>query len=84
MTSRCRSCEADIRWERTLGGKRIPLDLDPSPLGNVQICEVGGENVAVVLGQADVAAAQVEQIPLYLAHFATCPDAEQHRTKAAA
>jgi hypothetical protein len=31
----CRSCGAPIRWVVTEKGKRIPLDRDPQPDGNI-------------------------------------------------
>lgn len=81
MTTTCRSCGAPIRWERTSSGKRIPLDADPARGGNVDVVWIGGERVAVVLGPADAAAAEVDGHVLYRAHFATCPDAATHRRR---
>lgn len=83
MSSRCRSCDAEVRWVKTAAGKWMPLDVEPSADGNVQLCMVGGEEVATVLGAGDRAAAQLEQIPLYVSHFATCPFAAQHRKASA-
>lgn len=34
--SKCRSCQAPIRWIRTAVGKPMPLDFAPSPNGNVR------------------------------------------------
>jgi hypothetical protein len=79
MAPRCRSCGAEIVWARTTLGKAMPLDPEPATEGNVQLCMVGGEEIAAVLGSADRAAAQLEQIPLYVSHFATCPNAALHR-----
>lgn len=77
--NRCRSCNAEIRWAKTAAGKRMPLDLEPSPTGNVQLGLVGGEEIAIVVGPADAVAAQASGEQLYLSHFATCPNAAQHR-----
>lgn len=79
MSARCRSCDAPIRWESTAGGKTIPLDFAPVTKGNVDIVWVGGEQVAVVLGNADALAAQAAGRELRLAHFVTCPNAAEHR-----
>lgn len=80
MSSTCRSCGSPIRWAKTPSGKRMPLDVEPSRQGNVQLGWVGGEEIAIVLGrQADIAGCVVGGIPLYLSHFATCPSAAQHR-----
>lgn len=35
--SACRACDAPIRWALTVNGKRIPLDRDPNPAGNVEL-----------------------------------------------
>lgn len=74
----CRSCHAEIRWEKTPAGKRMPLDQDPHPDGNVRLGLIGGEKVALVLAGAELAAAQIAG-PMYRTHFQTCPDAAEHR-----
>lgn len=68
----CRSCQAYIIWAVSVtSGKRMPLDAEPSPRGNVEI--VGGDEktptVRIVPARAG----------LYVSHFATCPAAAQHR-----
>lgn len=68
MTVRhCRNCRAPIRWEVTSHGKRIPLDIDPNPDGNVIL----REGVAIVLNPK--LRAQLRQGTLYMPHHATCP-----------
>ena len=82
MTTRCRSphCDAPIRWLVTANGKRIPVDEEPNPEGNVQLGYVGGAEVAIVLNDpADRAAAQVAGVTLYMPHHATCPDVGRFR-----
>lgn len=69
----CRACSARIRWVKTHAGKAMPVDPDPHPLGNVQI--VDGE--AFVLGAERVEEARGKNVPLYMAHFATCPNYER-------
>lgn len=74
--SACRSCGAEIRWERTAAGKPIPLDPEPVADGNLAIRDDGrvvayidGDGERIALGR-----------PLrYVTHFATCPNADQHR-----
>lgn len=68
--SACRSCNATIRWERTAAGKPIPLDPEPRPDGNLCIRDDG----RVVSDHGFPASA-----PRYVTHFATCPNANQHR-----
>lgn len=80
MTSQCRSCQAPIRWARTPKGARMPLDLEPVANGNIHLGWVGGDELAFVLtDQADIAGCQADGTPLYVSHFATCPDAPSHR-----
>lgn len=74
--SRCRSCGAEIVWARwTKSGKRIPLDLD-------------GEKPNLLLRHSprefsDVAVAVDGIVEPGLghaaAHFASCPNAAEHR-----
>lgn len=68
--SACRSCGAEIRWERTHAGKPIPLDPEPRADGNLSIRDDG----RVVSSSGFPAEA-----PRYVTHFATCPHANQHR-----
>ncbi|QOR55379.1 MAG: hypothetical protein SHS37scaffold145_30 [Phage 71_18] len=68
----CRRCPAPIRWVLTENGKRMPVDLDPSPQGNVRISR---EGVAHVLTKDELAAVDPEADELlYLSHFVTCPN----------
>lgn len=34
----CRECAVPIRWAKTPNGVAIPLDREPSPIGNVVLC----------------------------------------------
>jgi len=85
----CRSCRAPILLVRTLKDRQMPLDRDPSPDGNVQLLRSTDGARAQVLSTAELAAFQLEQIvkpvderqPLYLPHFATCPNAAGHRRR---
>lgn len=63
----CRTCPAQITWARTEKGKRIPLDVGRVPDGNIT---VDAEGVAhyVTPGTGD-----------RVSHFATCPNAKEHR-----
>lgn len=80
---RCRSCGSEVRWVVTLKGKRIPLDPLPDGVrGNVRRV---GEGVSVearaqVLPATEAEAARAAGEPLWLSHFATCPQADTHRS----
>ena len=69
MASRCKSCGAPIEWALTVKGSRIPLDPGSTPDGNIN---VGPDGVAHVVepGQG-----------VRISHFATCPNARQHRRR---
>lgn len=73
--SRCRSCGAEIIWARTAGkGKLIPLDAEPAerPNGLFKLMHVGGPDEPPT---AFIASGE----EVYLSHFATCPNAAEHR-----
>ena len=59
----CRSCDAPIIWALTERGRRIPLDAVPTT-GAIL---VPGTPPTAKFG------------PVYVSHFATCPNADQHR-----
>lgn len=75
----CSSCPATIIWAVTTGGKLMPVDAEPNPdRGNVELVLLpAGQRhpTAVVHGQPPLMA----EHPLHLSHFATCPNAEDHR-----
>ena len=77
MTTKCKSCGADIMWCRTMGGKSMPVDTKP---------DADGSNVFVVDGLAKVlSSTQLEQartmkgVTLFTSHFVTCPEAGKWR-----
>lgn len=67
--TRCRSCGAPIVWAVTAAGKRMPLDAEPVYAIGSGVVSLNGDEVAVV----------ERPRPLYVSHFATCPNADQHR-----
>jgi hypothetical protein len=78
--SACRSCGAEIWWAYTAQGRRVPLDADPTPSGNLYVVDVPDTPVedpfvAVVTKYRQPPAGA----PLYQSHFASCPQAAQHR-----
>ena len=68
MSSRCKSCNAEIWWGVTEAGKPMPLD-NTSHKGVVAVGTDldGNERVRVV--------------DVFTSHFATCPNAEEHRKR---
>jgi len=71
MSSVCRTCEAPILWAETPYGRPMPLDADPHPDGKWTF----------VAGKAWQAGEEDRRLhrPLRKSHFATCPNASQHR-----
>lgn len=74
----CRSCGAEIFWVRSCSGKPMPIDLLASPEGNISV--QGGVARVHVGRDREVELAQGSGM-LFTSHFATCPDAEQHRQR---
>lgn len=72
MSALCNSCGADIFWVRTKNGARMPLDAMPALDGNLEL----RGNVAVFV-TPDANAVESR----YKSHFATCPNASQHRKR---
>ncbi len=70
--SACKSCGAVLKWAKTEAGKAMPLDVTPTPDGNVIIVDA----VAVVLAKGTLVRPGTDR---YTAHWATCPTAFEHR-----
>lgn len=70
----CSTCKAPILWARwALSGRAVPIDPTPVSSGNLAL-EAG----RVHLYTDDDARLQRER---FTSHFATCPDADQHRRR---
>jgi len=67
----CRSCEAEIEWAQTDAGKMMPLDAKPTDDGTFVL--IGGKTRKANQGDLEL------RRPLHTSHFATCPNAAQHR-----
>lgn len=71
----CRSCSRPITWMVTPKNRRMPLDLEPAESGNVRVLG----DVAYTLRAEELENARSQGERLYVSHFATCPNARQHR-----
>ncbi len=76
--SRCRSCGADVIWVRTERERKMPLDSLP--------VDSTGRNLFVLRDHASsegplaiAAWGLAHTEPHYVSHFATCPNADEHR-----
>lgn len=71
----CRSCRAPMFWVITADGKRMPVNATPDPKGGfVLTLKSTGELHAEVAMPSTPANRN-----RYVSHFATCPQADQHR-----
>jgi hypothetical protein len=77
----CSACHAEIAWAFTPRGKRMPIDADPHPAGNVVVSVAdSGRLECRVLSRIEVSL-QPDDVELYRSHFATCPDAQRFRDR---
>ena len=88
--SACRSCRKPIIWCRTLAGKDIDIDVEPSPKGTLTVYPlprpglmVDGYPFPLGSGEWQVEVGDLnrkERLPgLYTSHFTTCRYAAWHR-----
>ena len=81
MATCCKSCGAPIRYVKTDQGKMMPCNLDGVMIlpgeGNGSFITVGGHVIKGKRVGFDTAGAKYG----YISHFATCPNAEQHRKR---
>lgn len=81
--NKCKSCGAAIRWVRVTSSRTgkeaaMPVDDRPSLRGNILI---DGDE-ATVLSNAEADEVRLSGgTPMFLSHFATCPNAARHRSK---
>jgi hypothetical protein len=68
--TKCRSCGAPIIWALTENDRRMPVDAEPDPAGNLMLVRRGTATYAKV-----VQPAKGNHRP----HFATCPQASEWR-----
>jgi hypothetical protein len=67
QTTKCTSCGAEIQFRYTVNGKRMPLNREPLRAWQQGAYVLDGEYGCMP------AAPLLEQRPMYLTHWATCP-----------
>lgn len=72
---KCKSCGADIKFIKTFKGKWLPVN--PTPL-EMEIA-MGGK--ILVLDSGHILSDKYNKIKGYVAHWTTCPNAEEFRKK---
>ena len=73
--SACRKCAARIVWAVTERGKSMPVNRDPVENGNLVLEEQDGR--PPIARKPDELLDR--DLPRYVSHFATCPNAEEFR-----
>jgi hypothetical protein len=67
---RCKTCGAEIIWAETERGR--PMPVDAKPLKVILLEDLG-----------ELFAPKAKVVNAFVSHFATCPDAAEHRRPAA-
>lgn len=76
--SKCKSCGAHIIWIQTREGKMMPCD--PKPIHYKANHYGGSLSLVTPDGKVERGDICIESEKVgYTSHFATCPDASQHR-----
>lgn len=75
----CKSCGAKVLWTITESGKRMPVDFDPHPEGDVQLTRGADEHGAPAWRSRYVRRGEPRPAVTRRSHFATCPHASRHR-----
>lgn len=83
-TAKCRFCHQPIQWAITRNSKRMPVDVDPNPAGNVMVepTEDGKGLFATVLGSGDRLFLP-DGADVRSSHFETCPNYTRPKAKGA-
>lgn len=72
---KCRSCGKTIWWLTTTAGNTMPVDPEEVPDGNIVLVDGKAHTLRGDLFE------EKHEGPRYKSHFATCPQAAQHRRK---
>lgn len=75
-TSQCRSCKATIIWAMTENDKWMPLDPKTVKVGNRYRITTSGAS-----GQSLCLRVTEDGVEGHEVHWATCPNAKQHKKK---
>lgn len=82
--STCRSCGAEVLWAEWPSGKRMPVDAEPDmrppPKGGELVLSVRGGAFGKLIVEKYVPEMHSPHRNRYTSHFATCPNAETHRS----
>jgi hypothetical protein len=71
----CGTCRAPVVWASTVSGSTMPIDPGIDAAGNVAVTPGNPPRVRYLKTSEEPGAAEYPMLP----HWATCPDAKQHR-----
>ena len=78
--SKCRSCGAEIIWIKMATGKSMPCDANPIKYKECAPGTNGCQTLVTVDGRVASGLFDPDSNRFgYITHFATCPNASQHR-----
>lgn len=85
VSCKCRSCGAEIIWIKVASGKMMPCDAKPiryqiEPNGSKRLTLVTPFGGTIHAYKAEEQG-DVSKYYGYTSHFATCPNADQHRQR---
>lgn len=79
--STCRSCDREIEWVVVAkSGKNMPIDPFPVEGGNIaKLPTTDGATGNKLVEYVHAGGMLMDERELYVSHFSTCPNADQHR-----
>lgn len=79
--STCRSCEREIEWVVVAkSGKSMPIDPFPAEGGNIaKLPTLDGRTGNRLVEYVTAGGMLLDERELYVSHFSSCPNADQHR-----
>lgn len=75
---KCSSCDAPVIWRTTPKGRTIPIDPEPVLGGNIELV---GLDACRFLSRNEVFELRSEGALAHRSHFASCPNAQEHRRR---
>ncbi len=74
----CRSCGAAVIWTVTHKGRKMPVDAEPVPNGNIRLRPEGDKVIAEYPGKEHPSLLEDDR-KRYVSHFATCDHSDEWR-----
>ncbi len=74
----CRSCGVPIIWTVTHKGRKMPVDAEAVPNGNIRLRQEGDKVIAEYPGKEHPSLLEDDR-KRYVSHFATCDHSDEWR-----